>query len=109
MSARPTSAPTIAQAIGTMLSRRAAGGMARPTSRKTTAVSRYARNSQTVSMASAPVLGQDPARAHVAEHDGRGHRGEDAGEVQLVGEQVAAVREDDRDGELDQVVVDRGS
>jgi hypothetical protein len=41
-----------AHAIGPSESRRLAGGIASPTSKKTTAVSRYAKNSHTVSMAS---------------------------------------------------------
>ena len=48
----------------------------------------------------------DPSRAQVAEDDGRGHRGEDAGDAQLIGEHVGAKREDDPDGQLDEVVVD---
>ena len=41
--------------MGPSEARSPAGGMVRPMSRKTTAVSRNARNSQTVSIASAPV------------------------------------------------------
>ena len=85
-----------------------AGGMARPISRKTTAVSRNARNSQTVSIASAPVtlivrpgpkLPRTTAATTVAMTPGQ---------VELVGDQIAAVGEHDRDRQLEQVVVGRG-
>ena len=45
----------MAHTIGQYESTSRSGAMARPTSRKTTAVSRYAANSQTVSIASSPV------------------------------------------------------
>ena len=80
--------------------------MASPTSRKTTAVSRYAKNSQTVSMASEPVavialpgptLPSTIAAVTVAITPDRWKH---------VGEHVTAVREHDRDRQLDQVIVD---
>ena len=73
-----------------------AGGIARPISRKTTAVSRNARNSQTVSIASAPDTLMRPAGAEVAEDDARDDRRDDPRQVELVGDQVAAVGEHDR-------------
>ena len=44
-------------------------------------------------------------RPHVPEDDRCRHGGDDPGQVEPVREQVAAVRQDDREGQLDQVVV----
>ena len=48
---------------------------------------------------------QCPARTHVPEHDRGGDRGDHPGQVEDVGEHVAAVCEHDRDRQLDEVIV----
>ena len=62
-------------------------------------------NSQTVSTGSRDVDGALSPRAHVAEDDPGGDRGDDPGQADLVGQDVAAVGEHDGDRQLDQVVV----